>query len=405
MTHLSLLVFIVVLLVPAGNICWAVDAAKQLQGIKKEIKAKKQLITRTSEVENKVSRELMIIERSLKEKENNLGVLTRELATTDVRLQSNRGEITQILKEVEDRKQLIQKRLVALYKAGEVGTMRILFSSQTFPEMVENVRYMNALLASDRKLIAQYNERLARLKDLKRIMENDLSRKEQLKQEVEAKKQEIQSEKARKSDFLDKVRKEKQMYLASLRELEENSRRLQTVLARLEAARRAATRKKTVVSVRKKQAAPAQKGREIVPLPPTSSSGFGSQRGRLSLPVQGRVVGTFGRHKHPEFNSFTNSNGLSIAAPVGSDVRSIYAGTVVYADYFKGYGNMVIIDHGDGYFSLYAHNSRLLKRVGASVSRNEAVASVGELDSTRGPMLYFELRYQGRPVNPSPWLR
>ncbi len=405
MTRYALVLFIVVLLLPPGNDCWGADAAKQLQGIKKEIKAKKRLITKTSQVESKVSEEMLLMERTLREKEKDLGVLARELASTDVRLQSNQSEISAVQKDTEERKGLIQKRLVSLYKAGEVGTMRILFSSQTFPEMVENLRYMNALLASDRKQIEQYNERLARLKELKRIMEDDLRRKERLKKDVEAKKREIQSEKNRKSAYLRQVREEKQIHLASLSELEANSRRLQSVLARLEAARRAATRKKPAAPAREKQAADSPSGRDTSPVPPASTTGFGSQRGRLSLPVQGRIVGTFGRHKHPEFNSYTNSNGMSIAAPVGSDVRAVYGGTVVFADYFKGYGNMVIIDHGDGYFSLYAHNSRILKRVGASVVRNEAVASVGDLDSTRGPMLYFELRYRGRPVNPSLWLR
>lgn len=134
-------------------------------------------------------------------------------------------------------------------------------------------------------------------------------------------------------------------------------------------------------------------------------SGFGSQRGRLSLPTSGDIVGRFGRHKHPEFNSYTVSNGISIAAPAGSDIRSVYEGKVLFADYFKGYGNMIIIDHGGGFFSLYAHASRISKRVGAQVNRNEVVATVGDVDSPRGPMLYFEIRYQGRPVDPSPWFR
>ena len=78
---------------------------------------------------------------------------------------------------------------------------------------------------------------------------------------------------------------------------------------------------------------------------------------------------------------------------------------MIFADYFKGYGNMVIVDHGGGYFSLYAHAAKILKKIGAAVTRNEVVASVGESDSTRGAMLYFEIRYQGKPVDPAAWVR
>ena len=123
------------------------------------------------------------------------------------------------------------------------------------------------------------------------------------------------------------------------------------------------------------------------------------------MPTKGEITDGFGRHKHPDFNSYTVSNGITIAAPQGAEVRSVYDGQVIFADYFKGYGNMVIVDHGGGFFSLYAHTSRIVKKVGTTVARNEVIASVGDADSTRGPMLYFEIRYQGKPVDPSPWFK
>jgi septal ring factor EnvC (AmiA/AmiB activator) len=140
-------------------------------------------------------------------------------------------------------------------------------------------------------------------------------------------------------------------------------------------------------------------------LPSVPDKGFGSLKGHLSMPAKGEVIGGFGRHKHPEFNSYTVSNGISIAAPIGSDIHAVYDGQVIFADYFKGYGNMVIVDHGGGYFSLYAHASRILKKVGSPVGRNEIVASVGDTDSIKGALLYFEIRFQGKPVDPAPWFR
>jgi len=138
-------------------------------------------------------------------------------------------------------------------------------------------------------------------------------------------------------------------------------------------------------------------------LPSVPDKGFSAQKGRLSFPVRGNVTSSFGRHKHPEFNSFTVSNGLSFGSAQGAEIHAVFDGQVIYADYFKGYGNMVIIDHGGGYFSLYGHTSRIQRKVGANVIRNETIAEVGDVDSADGPKLYFEIRYQGKPVDPAPW--
>lgn len=379
---------------------WSADAKKQLQGIKKEIREKKRLITRTTQVESAVSSELAKIDQSLRSKEQSLTALNRDMKSVENGLEKTLAEIDVVVKDVETRKKLIQKRLVSVYKAGEVGNIRFLFSSESLPRMQENLRYTKSLLENDRQQIAEYNERIGTLKELKARIELDVRRKEHLKQGIIEKKQEIEAEKASKASLLLKVREDKKAYVESLRELETNSKRLQSIVEKLEAASRkrytAKTRKRAVQSAKKE-------GTPFVP--PTSSTGFSAQKGRLSLPTQGRIIGSFGRHKHPEFSSYTISNGISIAAPVGAEVRSIYAGTIVFSNYFKGYGNMVIVDHGDGFFSLYAHNSKVYKRVGADVGKNELLASVGDVDSPRGSMLYFEIRYQGRPINPTPWVR
>ncbi|MEA5112698.1 MAG: peptidoglycan DD-metalloendopeptidase family protein [Geobacteraceae bacterium] len=400
---------------------FSADVKKQLQGIKTEISQKKVLIKKTSQVENRVTSELTRINTSLREKEASLSVLNRDLRSVEGSIGKTQQAIEAAQKEANSRKAMIQKRLVAAYKAGDTGTVRFLFSSQSIPQMQENLRYMKAVVDNDRKLVAAYNEQVEVLRRLKRSMEGDARRKAGLKGSIEQTKRQIEQEKVNKTNYLTKVREEKKAYQSSLAELEANSRRLHAIVQRLEAESRkryTARKRKQIDAVKKAQAKTRKKSRikagkqtpdtsvdtaEIQPM--NSSIGFASQKGRLSMPARGRIIGTYGRHKHPEFNSFTFSNGISISAPSGTDVRTIYDGTVVFADYFKGYGNMVIVDHGGGFLSVYAHNSRVVKRAGASVSRNEVVASVGDVDSTRGPMLYFEIRYQGKAIDPSSWVR
>jgi septal ring factor EnvC (AmiA/AmiB activator) len=370
------------------------DVNDDLQGVKKEIKEKKLLINKTKKVENQVSSELVQIEKSLHDKETNLSILGRDLNEVESQLIRTRRETEIVKSEAERKKQQIRVRLTSLYKGGEIGSARMFFSSESFPQMAENLRYMKSILANDRKLFAEYNSKIDRLRDLKESLERDAVRKEKIKVNIEAKKREIEDERLKKASYLVKVRDEKKSYIVSLKELQANARRLQAMVEKLEAHnRKSYTRnnKKTV-------------GGGIL-LPPVPDKGFASQKGRLAMPTQGQVVGSFGRHKHPEFNSYTVSNGISIAAPAGSDIHAVYDGQVIFADYFKGYGNMVIVDHGGGYFSLYAHTSKIKKKIGATVARNEVVASVGDSDSTRGPMLYFEIRYQGKPTDPAAWVR
>lgn len=372
------------------------DVRDQLRGVKKEIKEKKQLLKKTAKVEQKVSGELVLIDKTLKQKEAQFASLASELSGVERSISKTEKEIASVNDEVEQKRREIERRLVSVYKAGEIGNLRIFYSSESFPQMVENLRYMKSVIGNDRRLFNDYKQKIVELSKLKTAFETDANRKEHLKIGIEQKKQEIEGEKNKKAAYLAKVRQDKQAHLASLRELQANAGRLQAMVRKLEAISRK--------SYTAKAGKTPSKGK-IPVLPPVSGKGFGAQRGRLSLPVNGRIVGGFGRHKHPEFNSYTVSNGISISAPSGADIKAVYDGKVIFASYFKGYGNMVIIDHGDGFFSLYAHASRIMKRVGTEVARNETIASVGDVDSPQGDMLYFEIRYQGRPVDPASWCR
>jgi len=271
------------------------------------------------------------------------------------------------------------------------------FSAESFPQMAENIRYMRSILDNDKKIFAEYDQKINELRKLKVDLERDAAKKSRIKEGIAVKKLEIEQEKSKKAAYLVKVRQDRSSFEKSLKELQANAARLQTMMERLEALSRR--------KLSSRHEKPGSRLKPLAELPPVPDRGFGSQKGRMSLPVRGEIVETYGKHKHPDFNSYTFSKGLSISAGAGSDIKAIYDGSVIFSDYFKGYGNMIIIDHGGGYFSLYAHAARILKKVGAEVGRNETVATVGDTDSSRGPMLYFEIRHQGKPVDPAGWVR
>ncbi len=136
-----------------------------------------------------------------------------------------------------------------------------------------------------------------------------------------------------------------------------------------------------------------------------SASGFGGLRGKLPFPVRGRILSTFGKNENPKFNTFTVQKGIEIEASLGAGIRAVHDGRVLYSDWFKGYGKILIIDHGEGYYTLSGHASALLKAVGEEVRTGDVVALVGDTGSLKGPCLYFEIRQRGRPLDPMEWLK
>jgi septal ring factor EnvC (AmiA/AmiB activator) len=133
-------------------------------------------------------------------------------------------------------------------------------------------------------------------------------------------------------------------------------------------------------------------------------SGFAARRGKLAAPAPGPITVGFGRVVNPKFNTVTVQNGVDLEAPAGAAVRAVAPGRVVHAGWFKGYGNLVIVDHGEGYHTLVAHLASMRTAMGEEVDAGDVLGTVGDSGSLKGPYLYFEIREKGRPVDPRPWL-
>lgn len=132
--------------------------------------------------------------------------------------------------------------------------------------------------------------------------------------------------------------------------------------------------------------------------------GFGARKGRLPRPVAGRVEVRFGRRVDPKFRTVIRHKGLDIRAERGAAVRAVHGANVGFAGWFKGYGNLVVLDHGEGYYTLYAHLDELAVEPGARVREGDTLGTVGDTGSLKGPYLYFEIRSGPKPLNPAVWL-
>jgi len=359
------------------------ESKKELSGLKKKIQEEKQRVKEIRKKESSILSQLNTLDRNLIKRGKELKALNQKIEVVARKVQKTENEQRLLGQNISSQETFLTERLVALYKFGDAGMPQVIFSSPSYGELLNSQRYLASILNQDRQIVEDYRKKQTILGEYQEQLKKDERELKGLKEQTELKRAEIQKDKSQKSRLLDSVRDEKRMYLAAIKELETASVNLQGLIDRLERKIREKARAEVFV--------PAGKG-------------FGAFRGRLSFPVDGRILSTFGRNENPKFNTFTYQKGIEIEASPGAEIRAVYDGRVLYSDWFKGYGKILIIDHGEGYYTLSGHASALIKKVGEEVRAGEVVALVGDTGSLKGPCLYFEIRQKGKPLDPLEWL-
>ncbi|NTW81239.1 MAG: peptidase M23, partial [Geobacteraceae bacterium] len=182
-----------------ASVALAQNPKDELSGVRKEIKAQKQLITKTRKVEAVVSTELQEILRNLQQKESDLVRMGRDLQGVETSLDRTGREIHLVTEEANRKRKEIERRLTSLYKAGELGALRMFFSAESFPQLAENIRYMKSILENDKRIFTEYNQKIDQLRSLKSDLEHDALKKERIMTDIEQKKREIEEEKSKKA--------------------------------------------------------------------------------------------------------------------------------------------------------------------------------------------------------------
>lgn len=343
---------------------------KDLKEIKKALSLTKEKERKIQGKESSVLESLHGIETELYKKEKELRQMEAGLTKTRERLYTARGQIAMLNKGVERTKEELFSRLVALYKMGKTPPSAFLLTSHSYPDLLKIEKCLRVILDYDTRLVETYRHQAALKEKFKDELIQDQSQWEGSISEVEAKKREIEKVRATKQALLKSIQEEKGVNKRLIGELEERARQLQGLIGKLE-------KEKSLVAHRS--------ARVDLAVP----------KGKLMPPVQGKVISFF-KEK--------GQNGIEISAPLGAKIRAVLPGRVLYADWFKGFGNLVIIDHGDHTFTVSGYASELLKKAGETVSQGEAVARVGSAGSLKGPCLYFEIRQHGKPRDPMNWL-
>ncbi len=360
------------------------ESRKELRGIKKKIQEEKNRVEAIQQKEVSVISQLNTLDQNLAKKEKEKKGLDQQLAVLAQKVQRANEDLHSLTQVISSQETFLEGRLVALYKFGDVSWPQVLFSSRSYADILSTQRYLAAVMEQDRQLIDDYRKRQDLVEHYRQQLREDERHLQQFRKKTEQKRVEIRKDRKEKGRLLDTVRDEKRVHVAAVKELETASIQLQGLIDRLEKEIRA-------------------KARET-PIRPPSGKGFAVLRGKLIFPVEGRILSTFGKNENPKFNTFTVQKGIEIEAPLGTEIRAIYQGRVLYSDWFKGYGKILIMDHGEGYYTLFGYVSNLLKKVGDDVRAGEVVALVGDTGSLKGPCLYFEIRHRGKPLDPLEWL-
>lgn len=381
MARLAIVAVCLIAGLPAA-LAYSASANRDLEGIKKKIESEKRVLSQVNKKEGSVIQSLSQVESELERKNKQLKQSTARLEIVVSELQKKEAEALRMRESLEQRKTYLARRAEALYRWQRSGSPLVIFNGDlSLSSLFKRKYYLQRTVAFDREMVQSLNEQAVHQESLARELAQKRQDVGDQRRELAQVKEAVQKEAQKKRELLASVREEKESRQRALKDLEQAAVRLQTMIE--EISRRSAAKSKEA----------------------SAGAGLESMRGKLDWPVKGQVIGGFGKAKHHEFSTEVFRKGLEIEAPVGEEIRAVEKGKVVFADRFSGYGKMLIVDHGDRYYTIYAHISDFLKKNGDSVGRGEAVALVGDSDSLAGSKLYFEMRKDGKSIDPAPWFR
>jgi len=355
--------------------------------------------------------ELESIDKRVTDKRKQVVTLDGRIKKAQADIGDFQTDIAKLGRQRVGQEEVLERRLRALYKLeAQGGALPLLLSGDDPVAKAVQLRHLTTLATVDARLIREYrvtSEGLAERKSRLEARQRDLTG---LRAEVDEERAEADREAARRQVLLARVKDERAYHDRMVGELSEAAKRLEAFIRDLqERQRRAAAAKAAAAkAAAAKPAPPTARSRPAPPIesaPGVSGTGFASLRGRLAWPADGRVVGEYGAQVHPRFGTKTFRNGIDIDVAEGTSITAVASGQVLYTGWFRGYGNLIIVDHGGEYYTLYAHASNIRVAEGDEIKQGQAIGTVGDTGSLQGPRLYFEVRHGGRPQDPAQWLR
>jgi len=349
--------------------------------LKSRLKAQEGAYKDAESREISLTRELKQLDYDLNSTQLRLENLERELKLTESEIPPLRSELGQTEGQLSALREVLGRRLRAMYKQGRVGRWEMILAAQGLSGFIKMTKYIGSVVEYDTDLYYQVQEKRDRLAEKERFLEEKLSKISQLTLSAEETKYLIGERRARREKLLSQIHSQKETYEKSVNELREAAVGMEGLISSLMAERNEAE--------------------EVL----LSGLKFEEKLGKLYWPVYGELVARFGLNKNSKFNVYVPNDGIDIKAPMGENISAVSEGMVEYAGWQGGYGQVVIINHGGDYRTLYAHAYKILVKEGDRVEQKQVIATVGDTGSLVGSSLHFEVRKGSQAVDPLVWLR
>lgn len=345
---------------------------QQLAEVQKQIEKRLQALEQRRKKLTETEQELKQLEQKTAQLASQLRQTRQQQQRLEQRIAANRDRQQQLQDEQKQQAEWLQKQVVSAYTNGEHDFLKLLLNQQdpaAFERLLSYYQYFNQARIEQ---IEQIKAIAAELKQLEQSLQQQSNQLTELRQQQQSQRQQLTQQQARQESAIARMQQQQRDDKQRLQSLQQNREQLEQVIAAIEAA--------------------LQTDVQLVGLRPV--------KGQLNWPTQGRVRQLFGQRREGPLRW----KGVLIDGDNSQPVHTIADGRIVFADWLRGFGLVIVVDHGEGYMSLYGHNQTLLKSVGDEVKRGNEIALMGQSGGRSSASLYFEIRHQGKAENPAKWI-
>lgn len=326
-------------------------------------------------------------ERAISESNRSLRDLAAKQRAIQARLIDLQQQETRAGNDIESQQRLLARQLYQQYIGNQPDAVKLLLNREDPNRIARDLHYLTYLARMRAEQIRTLRASIRQLDDLEEETKQQSEALAAVQAEQQAQREKIEREKQTRRDVLQKVARQIESQRHEISKLKRDEQRLARLVEQI-----------SQMIARSRTETPRN---DRLPDSSTDGSAFTELKGKLSLPVRGELKGRFGS---PRADGGLSWKGVFIASQPNQEVRAIAAGRVVFADWLRGFGNLLIIDHGGGYMSLYGNNESLFKQVGQAAKGGETIAAVGNSGGNTDYGLYFEMRHQGKAFDPLSWV-
>lgn len=366
-----LVFFLVLLLAPPAS--WAEDAKTKYKKLQGEIKKQEEKLSRAKKKERSVLEELQNLDKRLVELEREIKAHRRRLGETNAQIKKTKTEMDETGKKLQRHQAWLKRRLRGMQRQGRAEDVVMLLGADDMAGFLRRWHYLQIFARKEKTALEGYKALFGELREKEAKLEVLQARLK--RQEVQAARAEasLGSKRDEKKGMLASIRSEKASYAKLVEELRRASEEILEIIRRSEEG-------------------------------DYEGKGFRGLKGGLPWPASGMIALRYGKGSDPQFNTPVFRNGIYIKTPPETVCIAVHEGKVVFADWFKGYGQLVIVNHGSGYHTLYGNLKEIFLRVGDIIEKRTIIGRVNESVMVNAHALYFEVRYKGKPLDPLQWL-